>query len=123
MIGTVFITEILTLVLIVAMLPLPLEVTMVLLPVLGIALNGTSSVLYGSVPELVPAEKHTRAFGIFYTGTIGAGAIAPILYGLVSDAIGLTGGVIIVGSMVALTMPLAFALRGAFAQPQSPTAA
>lgn len=123
MIGTVFLTETLTLVLIVAMLPLPLplEAAMVLLPILGIALNGTSSVLYGSVPDLVPAEKRARAFGIFYTGTIGAGAVAPILYGIVSDAIGLNGGVILVGALVVLTMPLAFALRGAFAQPQSPT--
>jgi MFS family permease len=121
MIGTVFITEILTLILIFALLPLPLQAAMVLLPILGIALNGTSSVLYGSVPDLVPAERRARAFGIFYTGTIGAGAVAPILYGLVSDRIGLDGGVIVVASLVALTMPLAFALRGAFAQPQSPS--
>ena len=33
------------------------------------------------------------------TGTIGAGAVAPIIYGLVGDLIGLTGGVIIVGPM------------------------
>ena len=117
MIGTVFLTEIMTLILIFALLPLPLEAAMVLLPILGIALNGTSSVLYGSVPDLVPAEKRTRAFGIFYTGTIGAGAVAPIVYGLISDRIGLTGGVIVVASLVALTLPLAFALRGAFAKP------
>jgi MFS family permease len=115
MIGTVFLTEILTLVLIVALLPLPLAGALVLLPILGIALNGTSSVLYGSVPDLVPADKRTRAFGIFYTGTIGAGAIAPIAYGLISDRIGLNGGVMVVGCLVALTLPLAFALRGAFA--------
>jgi MFS family permease len=99
-IGTVFLTEIMT--------------------VLGIALNGTSSVLYGSVPDLVPAERRTRAFGIFYTGTIGAGAIAPIVYGFVSDAIGLTGGVMLVTSLVTLTLPLALMLRPAF-QPQSPS--
>jgi MFS family permease len=119
-IGTVFLTEIMTLVLIFAILPLPLQASMVLLPLLGIALNGTSSVLYGSVPDLVPVERRTRAFGIFYTGTIGAGAIAPILYGLVSDAIGLPGGVILVASLVALTLPLALVLRPAF-QPQSPS--
>ena len=44
-----------------------------LLPVIGIALNGTSSVLYGSVPDLVAPERRTRAFSIFYTGAIGAG--------------------------------------------------
>ena len=73
-IATVWLTEGLTAVLIVALLPLPLEAAFVLLPVIGIALNGTSSVLYGSVPDLVTAERRARAFSIFYTGTIGSGA-------------------------------------------------
>ena len=120
-IGTVFLTEIMTLVLILLILPASLEAALAILPILGIALNGTSSVLYGSVPELVEPEKRTRAFGIFYTGTIGAGAIAPVLYGVISDAIGLTGGVIIVAALVILTLPLALALRPAFAQLQSPS--
>ena len=120
-INTVFLTEVMTLTLIVAILPLPLEATLVVLPILGIALNGTSSVLYGSVPALVAPEKRTRAFGQFYTGTIGAGAIAPIVYGFIGDRIGLAGGVTFVAAMVLLTLPLAFALRPAFAQPQSPT--
>ena len=115
-INTVLLTEILTLVLILAVLPLPLEAVLVLLPILGIALNGTSSVLYGSVPELVAPEKRTRAFGMFYTGTIGAGALAPTLYGFIGDAIGLTGGVIVVAGVVLLTLPLAFMLRPAFAE-------
>ena len=41
---------------------------------LGVALNGTSSVLYGSVAELVPEQARRRAFALFYTATIGAGA-------------------------------------------------
>jgi FSR family fosmidomycin resistance protein-like MFS transporter len=115
-INTVFVTEVLTLVLILALLPLPLEAAFVILPVLGIMLNGTSSVLYGSVPALVTAEKRTHAFGQFYTGTIGAGALAPILYGFIGDRIGLNGGIVVVGAMVLLTLPLAFALRPVFAQ-------
>ncbi|MGE3987745.1 MFS transporter [Pseudorhodoplanes sp.] len=122
-INTVFLTEILTLLLIVAILPLPLEATLVVLPVLGIALNGTSSVLYGSVPALVAPDTRARAFGRFYTGTIGAGAIAPILYGFIGDRIGLNGSVLVVAAMVLLTLPLAFALRHSFAQLQSPTTA
>ena len=120
-IGTVFLTEIMTLILILLILPASLEAALAILPILGIALNGTSSVLYGSVPELVEPEKRTRAFGIFYTGTIGAGAIAPVLYGVVSDSIGLTGGVIVVAALVILTLPLALALRPAFTQLQTPS--
>jgi MFS family permease len=55
------------------------------LPLIGMALNGTSSVLYGTVPELVAPERRQRAFSIFYTGGVGAGALAPVLYGLFSD--------------------------------------
>jgi MFS family permease len=45
-------------------------------------------VLYGSVPVLVKPEKRARAFGIFYTATIGAGAAAPVLFGFLGDMLG-----------------------------------
>src|SRR6202035_5156258 len=67
---------------------LPLVPLLVLLPVLGLMLNGTSSVLYGTVPELTPAEQAERAFALFCTGTIGSGAISPVLYGVLGDWIG-----------------------------------
>ncbi|MBV9201426.1 MAG: MFS transporter, partial [Alphaproteobacteria bacterium] len=84
----VFITEGLTAVGILALLPLPLTAGLAVLPLIGIALNGTSSVLYGTVPELVAPERRQRAFSIFYTAVIGAGALSPVLYGLASDAVG-----------------------------------
>ena len=56
-IATVCLTEGLTTAGILALLPLPLEAALVVLPVIGIMLNGTSSVLYGSVPELVEPEQ------------------------------------------------------------------
>jgi predicted MFS family arabinose efflux permease len=59
-----------------------------LLPLLGVMLNGTSSVLYGTVPELVPAKRIERAFALFYTGTLGSSALAPVLYGWLGDAAG-----------------------------------
>ena len=52
-IGTVWLTEGFTAAGILALFPLPLDAALMLLPVIGIALNGTSSVLYGSVPDLV----------------------------------------------------------------------
>jgi MFS family permease len=114
-IATVWLTEITTAVGIAALLPLPLEPAMALLPVVGVALNGTSSVLYGSVPDMVEPSRHSRAFGIFYTGTIGAGAVSPALYGLLGDAIGVPAALIVVASVVLLTLPLSIALRPALA--------
>ncbi|MFN3657456.1 MAG: MFS transporter [Pseudolabrys sp.] len=112
-VATVWLTESVTAVGIVALLPLPLEAAMVLLPLVGVALNGTSSVLYGSVPDLVAPEKRARAFGIFYTGTIGAGAVSPAVYGLLGDFVGVTAALVVVGAAVLLTLPLTLMLRPA----------
>ncbi len=112
-VATVWLTESVTVVAIVALLPLPLEGAMLLLPVVGVALNGTSSVLYGSVPDLVAPEKRTRAFSIFYTGTIGAGAISPAIYGLLGDIVGVTSALVVVAAAVLLTLPLTLMLRPA----------
>jgi MFS family permease len=112
-IGTVWLTEGLTAVGILALMPLPLEGALLLLPLIGIALNGTSSVLYGSVPALVAPEWRTRALSVFYTATIGSGAIAPTLYGLVGDRFGVWRALTVVAFLVLLTLPLSALLRSA----------
>ncbi|HET6605504.1 MAG TPA: MFS transporter [Rhodopila sp.] len=90
---------------------LPLIPSLVCLPLIGLALNGTSSVLYGTVPELVTSARRERAFGLFYTGTIGAGAVAPVVYGFVGDAMGPINAIMVVAVVCLLTIPLAIALR------------
>ena len=114
--ATVVLTEGATALGIVALLPLPLEACYALLPLIGVALNGTSSVLYGSVPALVAPEKRARAFSIFYTGTIGTGALAPILYGFIGDLVGVREALVVLACVVLVTVPLAFALRPALAE-------
>jgi MFS family permease len=110
-VATVWLTETVTAAGIVATLPLSLEGAMILLPIVGIALNGTSSVLYGSVPDLVEPAKRQRAFSIFYTGTIGAGAVSPAIYGLLGDEIGVTSTLVVIAAVVLLTLPITLILR------------
>ena len=111
MLPTVLITEGATAAGILALLPLPIGAALALMPLIGIALNGTSSVLYGTVPELVKPERRDSAFGVFYTGTIGAGALSPVLYGLVGDAMSLPAAMLLVAAVVLLTLPVAWRLR------------
>jgi MFS family permease len=110
---TTILTELATAAGIVALLPLSLEGSMLLLPAIGIALNGTSSVLYGTVAELVPGARRARAFGVFYTLTIGAGAVSPVLYGLLGDAIGVPRTFGVIAAVVLLVLPLTLGLRPA----------
>ncbi|MBS0522261.1 MAG: MFS transporter [Proteobacteria bacterium] len=107
-------TEGATTALILAILPLSLTPALVLLPLVGVMLNGTSSVLYGTIPEFVAAERRTHAFAVFYTGGSIAGASSPFLFGLLGDFIGLQPALVGVGALALLTVPLVWALRPAF---------
>jgi MFS family permease len=108
--ATVLLTEAGTAVAILAVLVLPLAPMLALLPVVGLLLNGTSSVLYGTVPELAAAGRTEKAFAIFYTGTIGAGATAPILFGILGDVVGSHGALMATAITAAAILPLAVAL-------------
>lgn len=110
-VGAVFVTEGLTALGILALLPLPLYAGLAVLPLIGVALNGTSSVLYGTVPELVAPERRQRAFGIFYTGGVGAGALAPVIYGAASDLADVSVMMVLIAAVVLVTLPLTWALR------------
>jgi MFS transporter, FSR family, fosmidomycin resistance protein len=113
MVRATFLTEGLTAAGILVLLPLPLFWGLAVLPLIGIALNGTSSIIYGTVPELVAPERRQRAFSIFYTGGIGAGALSPVLYGLVSDLIDVPIMMMLIAAIVLVTFPLTWALRPA----------
>ncbi len=107
---TVLVTEGTTAVLILAVLALPLTPAIVLLPLLGVMLNGTSSVLYGTVPELSPPHQTERAFALFYTWTIGAGTTAPVVYGLLGDLLGPAIATAATAGTALVICPLALAL-------------
>lgn len=109
--ATVLLTEAGTAAVILLVLVLPFVPMLMLLPVLGVMLNGTSSVLYGTVPDLAPSGRtEEQAFTIFYTGTIGAGATAPIFFGILGDAVGPHGAMMATTITAAAILPLAIAL-------------
>jgi FSR family fosmidomycin resistance protein-like MFS transporter len=110
-IRTVIVTEAATGLGIFFVLAVPFQAALILLPILGVALNGTSSVLYGTVAELVVPERRSRAYGLFYTIGIGSGAIAPPAYGLVSDWAGVPTTLAVLAGIVLITIPLAVLLR------------
>ena len=111
---TVVLTEGATAAGILLLLASPLPLCMALMPVIGVALNGTSSVLYGSVPELAPPGREARAFGLFYSITIGAGAAAPTFYGAVADAMGVTATMTVGCSRGAVVLAADVLLRPVF---------
>jgi MFS family permease len=116
-IRTVVLTEVATAVAILVILVSPLALALGVLLPLGVALNGTSSVLYGTVADLVMPERRSRAYGLYYTLSVGASALAPSAYGFVSDTAGVPATLAIVSVVVLATIPLCLALRPAVAAP------
>jgi MFS family permease len=105
-IRTVILTEAITGIGILLLLPLSLNWALALLPVIGMGLNGTSSVLYGTVPDFVAPERRTRGFGLFYTLVIGGAASAPVLFGLLSDITSVPVTLAVVAMLALSTIPI-----------------
>jgi MFS family permease len=111
MMKTVWVTESMTSVLVALAVWLPLTGVMAMLPLMGLALNGTSSVLYGVVPELAAPGKREQAFAWFYTGTIGAGALSPVIFGKLGDVMGVPVALLSLAVIVLFTLPLAWRVQ------------
>lgn len=108
---SVILTEAGTALAILTVIALPLVPALVVLPLLGLMLNGTSSVLYGTVPELAPGGRIERAFAIFYTCTLGGSALAtPLLIGPLGDAVGPSWASVASALMASAVVPLMLAL-------------
>ena len=113
-VASVVATEIATAALIVVTCFTPITAMLVFLPLLGMVLNGTSSVLYGTVPELAPKGNTGRAFALFYTGVIGSGGLAPIAYGAIADHSSRMIGILSSACTALVIVPLVFSLRRIF---------
>ena len=116
-IRTVVLTEAATALGILVLIPAPLPAALAILPLMGVALNGTSSVLYGTVADLVSADRRSRAYGLYYTLTIMSSALAPSFYGLIGDVAGVSTTLVGVSALVLTTIPLCLVLRASVAEP------
>ncbi|TGE01291.1 MFS transporter [Methylobacterium nonmethylotrophicum] len=123
---TVILTEVGTAAAILAVIGLPLRPALVVLPLLGLLLNGTSSVLYGTVPDLAPGGRVEQAFAVFYTFTLGGSALAaPLLYGRLGDLAGPRWAAVAAAATALAVVPLMLALSRHLgrAAPRRPDAA
>jgi len=107
----IVITELATAGGILAVLALPATKALLLLPLLGVVLQGTSSVLYATIGEYVRPERLSRAFGLFYTVGSVCGIAAPLAFGMLGDRLSVQVAIAALGGMILLTLPLVMALR------------
>ncbi|MEO8718283.1 MAG: MFS transporter [Burkholderiales bacterium] len=101
-----------------AALALPAAGALALLPLLGVVLQGATTVLYATIGEYVRPERLSRGFGLFYTVGSVCGIAAPLAIGLLGDRLGVQSAIAALGGLILLTLPLVLVLR-----PQRPAPA
>ena len=107
----VWLTKGLTAALLVASLFTPGLLIAPLVVLIGIGLNGTSSVLYATVAEFVPARRRARFYGFFYTTNEIGTVVAPLAYGFVADLFSLRTTMLAMGVATAAILPASLTLR------------
>ena len=91
--------------LLVAILHVPTPMMAPLVVLLGVGLNGTSSVLYGTLAAFIPNRQRARFYGRYYTTNEGGGILAPLLFGRVADLVSIRAAILAVGLASALILP------------------
>lgn len=104
-------TEVLTAAGILSLTFLSPSVIWIILPLIGIVLNGTSSVLYATVAEIISPKTRSRGYGLYYAITLGCGAISPIFFGFLAQFLGLSFTIMSTALMVLFTLPLSRYLK------------
>ena len=88
---------------------------MITLPLIGLVVQGSSTVTYGSISDHVETSQQSRGFALIYTLANGS-AIAPVFLGVLADWNGVDAAMwaMVVVTLVSIPVcaPLARALRG-----------
>ena len=103
----IVVTEVLTGLCVLSLLPMNRLLLLPLLFLLGFFLNGTSSVLLDGVADLFDSTKRSRGYGLYFTIYLGSGALGPIIYGLVGDGYGLHSVFVAMAAATLAIVPVA----------------
>ena len=104
-------TKFITSVLLVYTLFVPSALLIPLMFVLGIGLNGTSSVLYSLVSLFIPSKNRSIGYGYYYTITESGGTLAPILFGIVADIFNIRKTIMLMGFSTLVILPASLILK------------
>ena len=100
MIRSIVLFEMLTAIGIMLVFYSPGNISFFVLPLVGVFLQGSSSITYGTVSNLVHIKQQSRGFSIIYTISSSASFIGPAIFGLIIDLIGFKDMITIMASMV-----------------------
>jgi MFS transporter, FSR family, fosmidomycin resistance protein len=98
------ILQLLTVCGIVVMVVLPVLPILLLLPLLGIAVQGSSTVTYGALSDFVHHERQSRGYAIMYSLSGLSAVFGPVVFGGLADLYGVGVALVILAALTSLTL-------------------
>jgi MFS family permease len=92
---------------------LPVMPILVVLPLIGIAVQGSSTVTYGALSDFVERERQSRGYAIMYSLSGLSAVLGPILFGSLADLYGVDMSLSILAAMTSVTLLTAKVLQAA----------
>ncbi|NNF78677.1 MAG: MFS transporter, partial [Rhizobiales bacterium] len=82
-----------------------------LLPVLGMFLQGSTSITYGAIADLISSNRQSRGFAMIYTVSSLSAIAGPTVFGLLSDYSGLGTAMLAMAAVSLLAIPPSLLLK------------
>jgi len=108
---TFILIQLLKIAAIIALITLPAKPLLILLPLIGLVVQGSSTVTYGSVADFIEHGRQSRSYSLIYTLVNSASVAGPFLFGLLADYSGLTPSLWILAVAVCMTLPPSVILK------------
>jgi predicted MFS family arabinose efflux permease len=114
---TFVVVQLLTVAGLVLLLELPANQAIVALPLIGLVVQGSSTVTYGSVADFVDPDRQSRGYALIYTFSSISTVCGPLLFGMIADSYGLEFSIGVLAVVAALTIPPGWVLSSSRATP------
>jgi len=89
----------------------PVGIAYALLPLTGIFLQGSSSIIYATVTDIFHGSRQARGFSLIYTSSNLSSVAAALTFGVLSDAASVQSPVLVMAALTAVTLPRCPVLR------------
>jgi MFS family permease len=83
---------------------LPVVAVLVLLPLVGIAVQGSTTVTYGALSDFIHRDRQARGYAIIYTLSALSAVVGPVVFGWLADLHGVGPALVVLAALTSLTL-------------------
>jgi len=91
---------------------LPAMLALALLPLIGLVVQGSSTITYGSVADFIEPTRQSRGYALIYTLATASSVSGALILGAIADYAGLSVSLWVLALLAVITVPLGGVLAG-----------